>query len=280
MFGYISSVRHGYYCGIIGSIELEEMKIAILVSGNGTGLQAIIDHIRLGVLLNTRIVKIVSNSPTARALIRGFDAGIESVFVEGVAGKKYSSSAERERERLLFDDRVSSMLLRNGVELVICAGFNQVLSDLFVNRYMNKIMNVHPAYNIEKFGGVGMVGLRVHQAVINTRERISGCTIHYVNSTIDRGPVIMRAKVPVFVNDTPERLGDRVSVIEHRTYPKAIQLHIDKRISVYGNNVILDLGEEWEDDWNRRQEQYIMYQTQMWKRAGKNIDGLFKHINS
>jgi len=251
----------------------------VLVSGKGTGLQAIMDHIRLGVLLNSKVIKVVSNNPHAAAMKKAVSANIKTDFIEGVVGRKFSSLEEREKGRRDFDDKVSNMFLKDDVELVICAGFNQVLSNIFVSRYSNRIMNIHPAYDIGMFGGLGMVGLKVHEAVINAGENVSGCTVHYVNSSVDRGPVIIGASVAVFKNDTPERLSDRVSVIEHRMYPKAIQLHVDGRIRVHGRKVILDLDGVWESEWQRRQEKYIEYQKKLWKGLGKDIDEIVKPLN-
>ena len=258
---------------------MRETKIAVLVSGKGTGLQAIIDHIRLGVLLNSKIIQVVSNNPDAEAIKKTLNSNIKAKFIEGVAGRSFPSAEERENERRRFDDKVSTMFLKAGIELVVCAGFNQVLSDVFVSRYSNRMMNIHPAYNIQKFGGLGMVGLKVHQTVINAEEKISGCTVHYINSTVDRGPVIIRASVPVFKNDTPERLNDRVTIVEHRTYPKAIQLHVDGRIKVNERKVILNLDGVWERNWQRRQEKYIERQKNVWKSLGKDIDNIFKPLN-
>ena len=272
-------MQHEYYCVVIKCFGLQESKIAVLVSGKGTGLQAVIDHIRLGVLLNSKIIQVVSNNPHAAAMEKAIGVNIKTDFIEGVVGRKFSSSEEREKGRRDFDDKVSSMFLKDNVELVICAGFNQVLSNIFVSRFSNRVMNVHPAYDIERFGGSGMVGLKVHEAVIKSGETISGCTIHYVDSSVDRGPVIIKASVPVFKNDTPERLGDRVSVMEHRMYPKAIQLHVDERIRVSGRKLVLDLDAVWESEWQSRQEKYIEYQKEVWRDLGKDIDEILKPLN-
>ena len=258
---------------------MRETRIAVLVSGKGTGLQAIVDHIRFGVLLNSKIIQVVSNNPDAEAIKKALNSNIEAKFVEGIAGRRFFSLEEREKERRRFDDKVSDMFLKNGVQLVACAGFNQVLSDVFVNRYSNRIMNIHPAYDIGKFGGSGMVGLKVHEAVINAKEKISGCTVHYIDSSVDRGPVIIRSSVPIFKNDTPQRLNDRITIVEHRTYPKAIQLHIDRRIQVKGRKVVLNLDGVWERDWQQRQKKYIEYQIDVWKSYGKDIVEIFQPLN-
>lgn len=247
-------------------------RLGILASGKGMGLQAIIDHVRLGVLLNVKIAKVVVNNAEAEVFQRASAAGTEALFIEGIVGKKYVSAEEKEQKRKEFDDLVSSMFLGNHVSLVICAGFNQVLSSVFVSRYPNKIMNIHPAYDIERFGGTGMIGMKVHETVLKARERVSGCAIHYVDTTVDRGPVIYRASVPVFNSDTPDTLADRVTIIEHRTYSKVIQLHVDNKISVQGKKVMIDLGKNWESEWNVRQQKYIEHQKKLWDSMGKNID--------
>ncbi len=255
---------------------MQETKLGVLASGKGTGLQAILDHIRLGVLVNVRTVCVVSNNNDAEVMRRASSANIATIFVEGIAGKKFASTDEKERRRREFDNIASKTFSDHGVDLIVCAGFNQVLSEVLVGRYPNKIMNIHPAYDIARFGGIGMVGLKVHQAVIKAGEKVSGCTVHFIDSTVDRGPIILRASVPVFEGDTPERLADRVSVIEHRTYPKAIQLHVDRRIIVKNRNVVLDLSGDWERIWGERQEEYIVYQKEVWKDTGKNIDEMFR----
>ena len=254
---------------------MQETKIGILASGKGTGLRAILDHIRLGVLVNVRVVCVIVNNHNVEIIKRALDAGITTTFVEGVAGKKFASAHEKERKRGEFDDVVSKVFFDYSVNLIVCVGFNQVLSGILVGMYPNKIMNIHPAYDITRFGGVGMVGLKVHEAVIKAQEKVSGCTVHYIDSTVDKGPVILTASVPVFKGDTPERLSDRVSVLEHRTYPKAIQLHVDRRITVQNRNIVLDLDDGWNSKWNERQNRYIVYQEEVWREMGKDIEEMF-----
>ena len=257
---------------------MQETRLGVLASGKGTGLQAILDHIRLGVLVNVRVVCVIVNNDDAEVMRRALNTDIATTFVEGIVGKKFASADEKERRRREFDNIASKTFSDHGIDLIVCIGFNQVLSEVLVERYPNKIMNIHPAYDITRFGGVGMVGLKVHEAVIKAGEKVSGCTIHYIDSTVDRGHIILRASVPVFGGDTPERLGDRVSVIEHRTYPKAIQLHVDRRIIVKNRNVVLDLSGNWERIWDERQEEYIVYQKEAWKDMGKDIDEMFRAL--
>ena len=117
-----------------------------------------------------------------------------------------------------------------------------------------------------------MVGMKVHEEVIKEREEISGCTVHYIDSTVDRGPILLQAKVPVYENDSAELLSERVLVIEHRTYPKAIQLHVDGRVKINDNKADVDLkSENWENKWNKNQIKYCLYQRDEWKKQGKDL---------
>ncbi len=107
-----------------------------------------------------------------------------------------------------------------------------------------------------------MFGEHVHAAVIKSGEKQSGCTVHYVDETVDGGPSILQTIVPVEPTDTPELLAHRVLIQEHRTYPKAIQLHVDGRIRIANGSTKLDMSSDWENNWNRRQEVYIQHQMQ------------------
>lgn len=249
------------------------LTLGVLASGRGTDFQAIVDHVKLDVLRDVRIEILVSNMEDAEVLRRADNAGIESSFIEGISGKKFQSKEEREEKRIVFDKEVVKVFDSHKVDLIALAGFNQIVSSYLVGRFGNRIMNIHPAFDIERFGGPGMFGMKVHQTVIDAGESISGCTIHYVDSTIDRGPVIIRAGVPVMKNDDAGLLAERVLAIEHRAYPKAIQLHADKRIVIDGRKVFLDLfsGDAWELDWKRRQERYIIHQEEEWMSRGKNL---------
>ena len=121
-------------------------------------------------------------------------------------------------------------------------------------------MNIHPAKDLVKFGGRGMYGEHVHEAVLRAGEKESGCTIHYVDESVDGGPTIIQTTVPVNTTDTPETLAKRILIQEHRTYSKAIQLHADERLKVSEGRVVIDWSDNWEEDWNRRQERFIEYQ--------------------
>tara|TARA_B100000949_G_scaffold21443_1_gene16450 strand:- start:2783 stop:3151 length:369 start_codon:yes stop_codon:yes gene_type:complete len=114
--------------------------------------------------------------------------------------------------------------------------------------------------------------MKVHNAVIEAGEKFSGCTVHYIDSTVDLGPILLQAKVPIYDGDTAESLAERVLVIEHRTYPKAIQLHADNRAKIENNKAIVDLNSEgWEKKWNDKQIKYFLYQRDEWRKENKEL---------
>jgi folate-dependent phosphoribosylglycinamide formyltransferase PurN len=121
-------------------------------------------------------------------------------------------------------------------------------------------MNIHPAKNLMKFGGRGMFGERVHEAVLRSGEKESGCTVHYVDESIDGGPIILQTMVPIEPSDTPKSLAHKILIQEHRTYPKAIQLHVDERIKITDGKTLIDWNGGWEENWNRKQEALIKHQ--------------------
>jgi folate-dependent phosphoribosylglycinamide formyltransferase PurN len=121
-------------------------------------------------------------------------------------------------------------------------------------------MNIHPAKDLVKFGGRSMFGERVHEAVLRSGAKESGCTIHYVDQSVDGGPIILQSTVPVEATDTPESLAHRILIQEHRTYSKAIQLHVDGRIKIVDGKNLIDWSGGWEEKWNRKQEALIKHQ--------------------
>jgi len=248
--------------------------IGALASGRGSDFQSIIDHISLGVLKNARIGVLISNNSDAYALKRAEQAGIDPVYIEGIQGKKFPSSEVREKEREIFDRKVLSVLKEHSVDLVVLAGFMQVLAPFFVDEYQWRIMNIHPAKNMDKYSGRGMYGERVHEAVLKAGEKESGCTIHYVDKGVDTGPIILQHTVPVKPNDSAHTLADRILVHEHRLYSKAVQLHIDGRLKVVGRSVEKDYSGNWEEEWNERQRAYIEYQEAEWAKIGKPLEDL------
>jgi phosphoribosylglycinamide formyltransferase 1 len=200
-----------------------KVPIAVLISGGGTNLQAIIDAIEDG-KLDAKIEIVLSNRADAHGLVRAQKHGVP---IEVLNHKDFSS-------REAYDDAVVTLLQARGVELVVLAGFMRLLSPVFVKAYSNRIMNIHPAL-LPSFPG-----LNVQQKAVDHGVRFSGCTVHFVNEECDEGPIIIQAVVPVFPADSGEMLAARILQQEHRIYPRAIQLFAEGRLRVVGRKVFVD----------------------------------------
>jgi phosphoribosylglycinamide formyltransferase-1 len=200
-----------------------KLPLGVLISGNGTNLQAIIDAIEEKRL--DAVIKIVlSNKEEALGLARAQRHGIPAQVIDH---KKYPS-------REAFDQAMIDVLKAQGVELVLLAGFMRLLSPLFVKTFSNRIMNIHPAL-LPAFPG-----LHVQKKAVEHGVRIAGCTVHFVNEECDEGPIIIQAAVPVFPDDTDESLSARILEQEHRIYPGAVQLYSEGRLRVVGRKVFVD----------------------------------------
>jgi phosphoribosylglycinamide formyltransferase 1 len=194
------------------------LRVAVLVSGTGTVLQALIDACRSGET-PAEIVVVVSNVPGAFALERARAAGIPALTVD-----------HREfPNRVAFEAELRKALDAAAVELVCLAGFLRILTPGFVDAFAGRMMNIHPAL-LPAFGGKGMYGDRVHEAVLASGARISGCTVHFVTRDADAGPIIVQATVPVEDGDTPATLSARVRREELRAYPVAVRMFAERRL--------------------------------------------------
>ena len=204
---------------------MEGIRIGVLASGNGTNLQAIMDACNRGEIPG-RVVVVVSNNPKARALDRARLAGIPTVAMHHRAFP----------DRDTFDAKLAEVLHSYEVDLICLAGFLRVLGPSFIRQFPERVMNIHPAL-LPAFGGLGMYGDRVHQTVLDSGVRFSGCTIHFANEAPDGGPIILQAVVPVDDTDTAQTLAERVVVQEHRLYPEAVKLFAEGRLQVVGRRV-------------------------------------------
>lgn len=200
-----------------------ELPLGVLISGNGSNLQAIIDAIEEK-QLDAVIRVVVSNREEAFGLVR---ARKHNIPTEVLDHRKFSS-------REAYDQALIDILKARQVELVILAGFMRLLSPVFVSSYSNRIMNIHPAL-LPAFPG-----LHVQSKALEHGARFSGCTVHFVNEGCDEGPIIIQAVVPVFPDDTEESLSARILKEEHRIYPRAIQLYSEGRLRVVGRKVLVD----------------------------------------
>lgn len=174
-------------------------KIAVFVSGGGTNLQALIDAQSAGIIKSGSIELVISSKPGVYALERAANAGIESLVVERKACA----------DRADFEGKILSALEERGIDLIVLAGFMSVLSEDFVKRYPDRIINVHPSL-IPAFCGDGFYGLRVHEAALNYGVKVTGATVHFVNEITDGGKIIMQKAVQIMEGDTPETLQKRV----------------------------------------------------------------------
>ena len=176
---------------------MEKTKIAVLVSGGGTNLQALIDAQSSGIIKSGEIVAVISNKPGVYALTRAENAGIKGY----VANKKELGAG--------FEDELVRILTEVKAEIIILAGFMCILSENFTKRYPNRIINVHPAL-IPSFCGEGFYGLHVHEAALKKGVKVTGATVHFVNEICDGGEIIAQKAVEVLEGDTPETLQRRV----------------------------------------------------------------------
>jgi phosphoribosylglycinamide formyltransferase 1 len=194
--------------------------LGLLVSGNGSNLQVFIDKIESGEL-NVRIACVVSNNADAFALTRA-----KAHAIPGIVHTYSGFNGRRE-----YDAALVNILRGYGVELVVLAGFMRILSDIMVNAFPNAIMNIHPAL-LPAFPG-----LHAQQQALDYGVKYSGCTVHFVDCGTDTGPIILQAVVPVKQDDTEETLSARIQAEEHRTFPEAVKLYVEGRISVDGRRV-------------------------------------------
>ena len=178
---------------------LRTARIAVLVSGGGTNLQALIDAERSGIIKSGKISLVVSNKPGVFALERAAKAGIPSVVINK---KECADAAD-------FESRIIELLDGEGIDVIVLAGFMCILSERFTSHYKDRIINVHPSL-IPSFCGEGFYGLHVHEAALAYGVKVSGATVHFVNEIPDGGRIIMQKAVEVKEGDTPEILQKRI----------------------------------------------------------------------
>ena len=185
--------------------------IAVLVSGGGTNLQAIINAQMDGIVKSGKITLVVSNNPNAYALTRAQNSGIKTVVL--------NKNELNDR----FEDELIKTIEENYIDIIVLAGFMCILSEKFTSRFANRIINVHPSL-IPSFCGKGFYGLHVHEAALEYGVKVTGATVHFVNEIPDGGKIIMQKAVNIFENDTPETLQKRVmEEAEWKILPLALE---------------------------------------------------------
>lgn len=213
------------------------LKLAVLVSGGGTNLQAILDSLADGRITNAKIVTVISNNRNARALERAKAAGVPA---QCISPKDYES-------RDLFYDALLEALNESGADLVVLAGCMVVMPEKIVRRYENRIINIHPAL-IPSFCGKDFYGLRVHEGVLKRGVKVTGATVHFVDQGTDTGPIILQKAVDVRPGDTPKTLQRRVmEEAEWVIMPRAIDLIANGRVKVKDGIVTILNKEEPEN---------------------------------
>ena len=201
---------------------MAKLRVGILISGRGSNMRALIDACAESGY-PAEIVVVISNVPEAPGLARAAAAEIDTLVIDHTAYV----------ERSAFEDALHAALLSRNVDLVCLAGFMRLLTDAFVDRWHDRLINIHPSL-LPAFRG-----LRVHERVIAYGARFSGCTVHFVRPAMDDGPIIVQAVVAVQADDDPERLAARVLAEEHRIYPLAVRLIADGRTRVIDERVVI-----------------------------------------
>ena len=203
------------------------LKIAVLVSGGGTNLQAIIDGIKNGTITNTSIEMVISNNKNAYALTRAKESGIEA---KAISPKDFES-------RELFNEALFAALTEREIDLVVLAGCLVVIPEKIIRHFRNRIINIHPSL-IPSFCGTGYYGLKVHEKALERGVKVTGATVHYVDEGTDTGPIIMQKAVEVKDDDTAKILQQRVmEQAEWKILPRAIDLIANGRVTVTDGKV-------------------------------------------
>ena len=200
-------------------------QIAVLVSGGGTNLQALIDSQKRGEIKNGEIVCVISSNPDAYALTRAENNNIQT---EVIRRKDYEKFED-------YDKALTNLLVSKGIDLVVLAGFMTILGTTVISEFRNRIINIHPSL-IPSFCGEGFYGLRVHEGALEKGVKVTGATAHFVNEICDGGPIIIQKAVEIKNGDTPEILQKRVmEQAEWKILPKAVSLFCEDKIKVIDN---------------------------------------------
>ena len=199
------------------------MRVAVLASGRGSNFQSILDASERGELPNCKIKLLIVNKKEAYAVERAKKHNIPYYIVE---------SKNKKREE--FDFEMIEILKSNQIEIVVLAGFMRILSKQFISEYKDKIINIHPSL-LPKFPGA-----HAHRDAIEAKVKISGCTVHFVDEGVDTGPIIMQESVSVDKNDDEHTLSEKILPIEHKIYPKVIDLVTSNKIKIINGKVITE----------------------------------------
>ena len=205
---------------------LTTKKIVVLISGNGTNLQAIIDKLHNSTLANQKVevIAVISDKADAYGLQRASEAGIKNQVILN------NDNSTREQYGELLSEAIDKL----NPDLILMAGFMRILSTPFVNKYLGKMLNIHPSL-LPKYQGIN-----THQSAIDAGDKEHGATVHFVTPELDNGPIVLQAKVPVFAEDNTNDLAARVLTQEHAIYPLAAQWFLSDRLKMVTNQAVLD----------------------------------------
>jgi len=207
----------------------DALRVAVLASGRGSNLQAVIDAIEAGTV-QAKLVAVISNKQEAPALERARRHGLSGLFVDP------KPHAGRPDSREAYDLALLDVLRRHDVELVLLAGYMKIVTRVLVEAFANRMMNIHPSL-LPSFPG-----LDVQKKAIEWGCKLAGCTVHFVTDGVDEGPIILQAAVPILDGDTPDTLAARILQQEHKIYPRAVQLFAEGRLRVEGRRVFIEAG--------------------------------------
>jgi phosphoribosylglycinamide formyltransferase-1 len=207
----------------------DALRVAVLASGRGSNLQAVIDAIEAGTI-QAKIVAVISNKKEAPALERARRHGLAGLFVDP---KPYVG---RPDSREAYDRELLDVLRRHDVELVLLAGYMKIVTTVLLEAFTNRIMNIHPSL-LPSFPG-----LDVQKKAIEWGCKLAGCTVHFVTEGVDEGPIILQAAVPILDDDSPDTLAARILEQEHKIYPRAVQLFAEGRLRVEERRVFIEAG--------------------------------------
>jgi phosphoribosylglycinamide formyltransferase-1 len=187
-------------------------KIVVLASTRGTDLQAIIDEIKAGKMPGIELSAVISNKKNCYARKRAKEQGFETHFI-----------SQKGKTREEFDKKMAEIIKGKQADLIVLVGYMRILSTWFVREFKNKIINIHPAIDMKKYGGAGFFGGNVHEAVLKAGEKETGCTVHFVSEDVDTGPIIAQAKVKIEPGETVDTLKEKVQEEEKKLYPEVIR---------------------------------------------------------
>ncbi len=226
---------------------MSEEKLAVLASGRGSNFKAILEHVDFNILQNVEVEVLISDNPNAKALEIAENFGIENEVM-----------VPDDKTREEHDKEILEILREKNITTVALAGYMKIITPILVKNFKNNMLNIHPSL-LPSFPG-----LNSQEKALEYGVKVSGCTIHYVTEEIDSGPIILQHPVPVMEEDEFEDLSKRTLIFEHRLFSKALQLHVDNRLTVNEGKVSIDYSKNWEEGWNERQEKFIRYQKKEW----------------